>query len=469
MSSIREVVSSGCCVGCGGCSVATKNAIVLQRNDYGYFSANLNGATETDLAAASKVCPFSLEAENESVLGTGLFAEKMPTHDSRIGYYNALYAGRVSDEEVVKNFSSGGLTSWVVSQLLLKNEIDAVIHVGEIAGKIGGLFEYVVSDSLEQLYGRTKSRYYSVSFADVVNSIRGDGKRYAFVGVPCYVKAVRLVCQADAEIKEQIPYSLALVCGHMKSAAFAELLAWQIEISPEDLTGFDFRVKDPSSSSNNYRVEAHGAKGGAKSGRSNSLYGSNWGHAFFQLKSCDYCDDVMGELADASFGDAWLPKYESNWRGTNVLVCRNDTIKQLLLDGKASGGIVLDVLNESDVVASQAGNYRHRWDGLSVRLSDASKKGEWVPVKRIKAGERNVSLLRKGIVRLRQRLASESHAAFQEAKRRNDLGYFMRTMTPLTDRMAFYGRLGRSLSRDFLIKKLFNPVFYIKKIMSKLA
>jgi coenzyme F420 hydrogenase subunit beta len=250
----------------------------------------------------------------------------------------------------------------------------------------------------------------------------------------------------------------------MKSAAFAELLAWQTQIAPDDLSRIDFRVKDPNKTANHYAVTAQSTDGQTRTATSASLYGSNWGHAFFQLKACDYCDDVMGELADASFGDAWLPKYESNWRGTNVVVCRNETVRQLLLEGRASGELVLDALDESEVARSQAGNYRHRWDGLSVRLKDARRKGEWAPKKRIQPGERKVSMLRVAIVRLRQQLAAKSHIAFLEAKQRRDLGHFNKTMQPLTKRMSLYSTLARMNNRDFVFNKLLNPVFYLRKL-----
>jgi coenzyme F420 hydrogenase subunit beta len=189
MSSIRNVGSSGICVGCGGCSVATNGAVTLGINEHGYFSVDLSSAGADELALASRVCPFADEAENETQLGRELYAGNENRHDVRIGYYNALFAGRVNtDDDNIRSFSSGGLTSWVNASLLASGAVDGVIHVSENPGRPGSLFEYVVSENLDQLYARTKSRYHAVCFADVVAAIRGNGKRYAFVGVPCFVK-----------------------------------------------------------------------------------------------------------------------------------------------------------------------------------------------------------------------------------------------------------------------------------------
>src|SRR3546814_14393552 len=86
-----------------------------------------------------------------------------------------------------------------------------------------------------------------------LSSIAGDGKRYAFVGVPCFVKAISLLMRQDARLAEQIRFRDGLVCGHLKSAAFAECLSWQTGVTPEELAAVDFRVKDPDPPATRYR------------------------------------------------------------------------------------------------------------------------------------------------------------------------------------------------------------------------
>jgi len=459
MSALHAVIDSGVCVGCGACKVVAGDAISIGRNKFGYVSAAVKDHGSALLASAGRVCPFSDDALNEDDVGEVLFSHKDFKRDRRIGYYQALFAGRVSDDKDLISRSSGGLTTWVLMSLYSSGEIDGVIHVGGSASDSGDLFCYAVSENLSEISGRTKSRYYSVNLDEAINGVRGNGKRYAFVGVPCFVKSVRLLCESDLVLKSQIKFCLALVCGHMKSSAFAELFAWQVGVRPSSLKSFDFRVKDSSRGANDYSVEAVSVDGVVRKGSTRNLYGSNWGHAFFQLKACDYCDDVMGELADASFGDAWLPKYEADWRGTNILISRNSIISTLLEKASADGEIFLDPLSEVDVVASQGGNYRHRWDGLSVRLEDARRTGGWVPRKRISAGSRRVSYIRKAVVRLRQRLAFHSHEAFYMAKVKGDLSLFMTVMRPLTDRMDMYSRLMRMASFRFWVERLgrFRP------------
>jgi coenzyme F420-reducing hydrogenase beta subunit len=255
--------------------------------------------------------------------------------------------------------------------------------------------------------------------------------------VPCFVKAIRLISAQDPELGEQIRYTVGLVCGHLKSARFAELLAWQVGISPSRLAAVDFRVKCEEGGANNYKFSARAKNETAwRSIRSSMLYGGNWGQAFFQLPACEFCDDIFAETADIAFGDAWIPKYTLDWRGNNILVCRNPDIRALLDSGVACASICLEPLSEEDAASSQAGNLRHRWDGLSVRLLDALHRGDRVPHKRIQPGERRVSFLRKCIIRIRRQSAIQSHRAYAEARLANNLSIFTR-------RMEFYTSLLR--------------------------
>src|SRR5690606_26704947 len=147
--------------------------------------------------------------------------------DKRIGYYRHVYAGHVSEPGYRENGSSGGLVSWVLSRLLAGGQIDGVIHVGE-TGENGNMFEYRISWSVEELASNAKSRYYPVHMDEVLKSALSSGKRFAFVGVPCFVKSVRLLAERDEDVSQCIKYCIAIFCGHFKTKAFAEMIGWQL-------------------------------------------------------------------------------------------------------------------------------------------------------------------------------------------------------------------------------------------------
>lgn len=450
---IAKVVTGGYCVGCGACAVAAPQVVSIQRNAFGYTQAVVTQTSESGMLAASSVCPFSSMAKDEDSLANTRFSD-CTSYDARVGRYDSLGAGRVLDENQVVRSSSGGLTTWLLVKLMEMGQIDGVIHFGQAASS-SELFAFCVSRSVPEIRNRTKSQYYSGDFSDAVSSIRGDGRRYAFVGVPCYVKAARLLAANDPVLAEQLVFFLGLVCGHMKSAAFAELLAWQVGVPPSDLTAVDFRVKNQSADAAGYKFHAKGIRPNEQGTEvTRSLVGGNWGHALFQLKACDFCDDIFAETADACLGDAWIPRYVSDWRGTNVVVSRNKLLTEQLLAGCQNGEIFFECLSADDICQSQDGNFRHRWDGLSVRLEKAVRQGSWIPKKRIKPGSRKVTFLRRALVYTRQRMASESHEAFLLAKRKQSIDVFYDFFSPYARRMRLLYRLMNFESGD-KIKKAF--------------
>lgn len=468
--SIQRVVAEGFCVGCGACRASSQGATNMTENAYGLFVPDLSRLSQSQLADADLVCPFSNASANEDVVGKELFEGQGGQHDVRLGHYQSLHAGRILAEDRIENSSSGGLTTWLAAELIRTGEVDGVIHVGENRSSSSRLFDYSYSESVAEIWSKTKSRYYTVEFSEVLLKIRGNGRRYLFIGLPCFVKAIRLLCRTDAEIKTQIPYCFALVCGHLKTPAFAELLAWQLGTPPNALQRFDFRVKDSSKPASKYAVGAwQGAQPSPTVKSAHELYGSNWGHAFFQLKACDACDDVMGELADATLGDAWLPQYEAEWRGTNIVISRSPLLTKLLRQGQQNASIFLENISEADVVASQDGNYRHRWDGLSLRALDAKRKGVWFPNKRIAPGSRRVDFFRAQIIRLRQKISSKSHLAFLEAKQGGNLDDFLRQLRPLTDKMREIQNWAYRLNRERLVKIVTRPDLVLKKLITLIS
>lgn len=445
-----EVVENGFCVGCGACRVATRGAIQIDRDKFGIRQA-VPIVDDALVDVAASVCPFSENSGSESEIAKASFAKySYPTH-SVLGHYGFTGAGRVLDDKDIVGSSSGGLTSWLLSRMLAENLIDGVLHVGRTDDSDSGIFEYKVSYSLAELKDRRKSQYYSCQFSDVILSVLGSGKRFAVVGVPCFITAARLLARADAEVSKVLSFFVGIVCGHLKSASFAELMAWQVGVPPEKLAVVDFRIKDEHRSSNKYLFGATDLDGYSPTPKvASELLGGNWGHALFQLKACDFCDDIFAETADIVFGDAWIPKYEKDWRGTNVVVCRNPVLQELIIGGHASGELLLDTLPVEDVVRSQAGNLRHRWDGLAVRSADDLAQGKKIPRKRILPGSRPTSFVRRLIVRLRRRISERSHPLFLEAKKRRSLVYFFEGMKFYLISMKILGRIEHSRFFRFL-------------------
>jgi coenzyme F420-reducing hydrogenase beta subunit len=390
-------------------------------------------------SAADAVCPFSPYARDETWLGKEIHGAA-PNHHPKIGHYTGIHVGAAVQGRFRAAGSSGGMTNWLLSRLIETGEIDAAVGVGEAHDNNGGpLFEYQLATTADAVKRFAKSKYYPVQLSQVIQAIRERPGRYAIVGVPCFAKAIRNLCEQDPLLKERISYVFAIVCGHMKTSGFAESLAWQVGVAPEQLRHIDFRVKVPGASANRYAIEARGETGSGLAGSSQvfDMQGTDWGLGYFKLKACDYCDDIAGETADITLGDAWLSPEIKDWRGNNIMVVRHPRIARLLAQANAEGDIAIRDVSASDFIHSQAANYRHRHDGLAYRLWLQDQQNRWRPSKRIQADGASLPPRRQQLMKLRAALAEKSQAAFLTAKNAGSMRGFTLEMAPLVLRYQF--------------------------------
>ena len=438
---LATVVASGCCVGCGTCA-AFEPRIKIELNHFGQYVAACDAGDQALSPIAARVCPFADGNPDENDIARELFGNAIP-FDPHIGCYLATYAGWVTESDFREKGSSGGLASWLLVELLNRGYIDQVIHVGPVPSPLPGdpLFRFTISSSPAEVRANAKSRYYPVEMSKVITHMLHRQGRYAVVGVPCFIKALHLACRQAPTLKERMIFTIGIVCGHLKSTAFAEMFAWQCGIAPSELRGIDFRTKLTGRPASEYAVSVVGERTGhriASTKSTSELFGSNWGYGFFKYKACDFCDDVVAETADISIGDAWLPEYEVVSAGTNIVIVRDRTLESLLSGAAAKGRLNLDHLPVERIVTSQDAGLRHRREGLAYRCYLEDKAGGWHPRKRVAACARHLSALQRRIFECRRDIAAESHAIFHTAKRNGNFQEFLDRMKPL---LAIYGSL----------------------------
>lgn len=453
---LRDVVSGDYCIGCGACSVL-EPAIKIGFDEHRKYVAFLPDQP-IDEQAISRVCPFAADSASEDELAAAFLDGEM-TPDSHLGPHLATHAGWALESDFRTRGSSGGLVSWLLAKLLDSSAVDSVVHVlPDRQPGTEALFSYGLSVTTEQVRIGAKSRYYPVEMSGVLKEVLARPGKYVVVGIPCFIKAVRLLQRNNPVLRDRIKFTVGIVCGHLKSAAYADMFALSCGVPPKSMATLDFRAKIPGVPANKYSVEIEFSRDGAPQRVTKTvanMFGTNWGHGFFKYKACDFCDDVLGETADVSFGDAWLPDFETDHRGTNVVIVRNRFIQELLILGRQAGAVHLEDLSRSDVIRSQDAGFRHRRDGLAYRLHLADQAGVWRPRKRIEPGHLHLSGKQRRQFAARMELSRMSHVAFARAIAAGDMQLFQRTMAPLVEsyeqiRMSWKKRVRRATRRILL-------------------
>lgn len=379
---IDLVVKNDLCIGCGLCTYnCPSKALEMKWNEYGFLTPVLSGSCDNDGSCLS-VCPFNPfpaeEVKTEDELAN-IFLNKAPNYHPKIGKYFGLYAGYSSEFRM--SSSSGGIATYVLTQLLEQKIVDYVFSVKESSNP-DSHYEYAISKTKDELIVGSKTRYYPVTLATVFSEIDKIDGSIAIVGVGCFIKGIRLAQHSNPELKRKIKFILGIICGGVKSRFFTEYLSNKAGIPTDLYYKPEFRIKDIKSTAGDYSFGCYNKNTNEFKSIKMCTVGDMWGTGLFKNNACDFCDDVTTELADISLGDAWFKPYVKDGFGTNVLVTRSAIAENIISQGIDSSNLILDKLKEIVFLSSQQGSYNHRHNGLKYRIKKRKEKGYSLPPKR---------------------------------------------------------------------------------------
>ncbi|WP_430974581.1 Coenzyme F420 hydrogenase/dehydrogenase, beta subunit C-terminal domain [Sunxiuqinia rutila] len=366
---IKTVVSNDLCIGCGLCVYKCPNkALEMKWNEYGFLTPTLSGNCDTTGNCVS-VCPFNPCPDDEvktEIEIAEIFLKASPSYHPKIGKYHGIYAGYSKQYRLTS--SSGGIATYVFTELLNKGIVDYIFSVKE-SNQSGVHYEYSISSSKEELLHASKTKYFPVTLGNVMPKINELNGKVAIVGVACFIKAIRLAQHKEPQLKEKIPFLVGIICGGVKSRFFTEYLASKTGVLTENIDKPQFRIKDFKSTAGDYSFGCINKKDSKEHTIKMRTVGDMWGTGMFKANACDFCDDVTTELADISLGDAWLRPYDQDGLGTNIIITRSKLAEQLIRNGKEKAELSVESLPLQLALKSQQGSYNHRHLGLGYRIN----------------------------------------------------------------------------------------------------
>lgn len=457
----EKVIKNDYCIGCGSCASIDNSPFKIIYNQYGNVVAVPKNESDLDISTINvlKICPFSNQAKNEDKLSAE-FLKDTDKEDKNIGRYIKCYAGYSLSGKFREKGSSGGIIKWLASKLLKSKHIDYFIQLSSNDGNSPEepLFRYQVFSKAEDIINGSKSSYYPVSLVDMVTHIKENQGQYAITGVPCFIKALRLLSDEDSVLRERLKFTFGIICGGMKSANQSKMIGWQLGVHPDNLIRIDFRRKYSNRPADQKIYQVWSSVDNRERYKDvNKIYGSDYGAGFFKPKACDYCDDVVSELADISVGDAWLNQFTYDPKGTSLIITRNPVLNEILTLGFNDNEIYLTDLSANDAYNAQAGGFRHRRQGLSYRLQKRKVNNEWYPNKRVLPGEFNLDDRRKNIYDLREEISERSHISFLNALHKNDINVFYSEMKDVFDK---YRKLNEVSRIRIFLRRIKRIIYY---------
>lgn len=285
---VSLLVKNDLCSGCGFCSaLCPYEAINLIMDDRGFLTPYVfDKCTKCSLCLG--ICPQYL-------------LKKSPINICCAHEYHSLnhvIFGRSNNISLRFKASSGGLVTSLLLYAFNEGLIDAaVVTVMDPQNPL--LAKAIVATSKEQLLDAMGSKYTQVDMADALRRLRTFNGRYAFVGLPCHIKALQKSLRLFPSLDSKILFTIGLFCGGLPSIFATKYILKNFGIDLKLVKKISYRgwgwpgyMKIETVSGKNIYIPY--------------LRYSRLGYwPSFYRKICVLCSDPFAEYADISVGDPW--------------------------------------------------------------------------------------------------------------------------------------------------------------------
>ena len=381
-NTIAQIVKDGLCTGCGTCiALCPEEAIKLTINKKkGIYIPELNEEKCNNCSICYKICPGH-EVDFKQ-LNLEIFRKE--PEDVLIGNYINCYIGHSTDYDIRYNSSSGGLVTALLIFALEEGMIDGAL-VTRMKRDNPLEPEPFIARIKEEIIEASKSKYCpvpaNVALKEILES--EDSERFAVVGLPCHIHGIRKAEQINKKLKEKIVLHIGIFCNHAPNFWGTKLLLQKLKVREDEVIKLDYRGEGRPGS----------MKISQKSGELELLpdYWSFVGAYFFYPTRCLMCSDGICELADISFGDAWLPELSDDKIGKSMIISKSEIGEKILQAMKLKNEIELNKVNAKKVIQSQAGMLYFKKKSLNAR----SKLFKVVPKYNIQS---NLNLLEPDVI-----------------------------------------------------------------------
>jgi len=358
---IHSVVINQMCTGCGTCvGLCPVSAIEMFRDDSkGVFTAKLDSNKCTKCGICYQSCPG--HSVDYSELNHKIFGKE--PEDVLVGEYLNCYVGHTTDHNIRYNSASGGLVTALLLFALDEGFID-----GALVTKMNSnnpLEPYTfIAKTRDELISASKSKYCPVPANVALKEISKSNGKFAVVGVPCHLHGIRKAEMNNGKLKEKIALHMGLFCSHTPNLWGTIVLLKRLGIRKEEVINIDYRGEGWPGYMNIYLKN-----GDIRRLKSNDVWGF-MGLDFFTPRRCLMCSDILNELADISFGDAWLSKQLIDDKiGASIILSRTKIGEQLLQAAMSKNIVELKPATAYDVKLSQLDIIHFKKKCLKARLN----------------------------------------------------------------------------------------------------
>ncbi len=366
---LARVARGQLCTGCGLCAAIAPN-IAMTMQPPGYLRPRASGpVSAAEDAAIAAACPGLIVDERGSTA---------PVDDMLWGPSFFTGTGHATDAALRHQASSGGVISGLLVHALASGLVDFVVQTGADPADPTGNRTHVSTDAAA-VFAAAGSRYApSAPLAGLEEWLARPG-RFAFVGKPCDVTALRQRAARDPRIAARVPLMLAFFCAGIPSAAGTARILDRLGVARGDVAAFRYRGDGWPGYATATRHDGS---------RERMSYADSWGDILSKEVQfrCKICPDAIGNMADVACADAWYgdergyPSFEEQ-DGRSLVIARTRAGAALLEAAVAAGRLVTTPLAMAEIAKMQPAQARRKRQILS-RLGALAVAGRPVPTYR---------------------------------------------------------------------------------------
>ncbi len=315
MKSISHVVGAGLCLQCGVCESTCPHGVIRMawHENQGWLPVvNVEHCTE---------CGYCLQAcPGIGVDFAGLSDAFIDgsTHDVLLGRFTSCHVGYAQDRDVRWQAASGGIVTALLLAALESGRIDGAI-VTRMDPDFPCRAQTYLAQKRQGILGAAGSKYCTAPVGASLRQLLERDGTFAVVGLPCHIHALRKLQTLQPRYQKKVLFSIGLFCArNFLPGALRTLLA-KHGVSTADVTSIRYRGDGWPG-----WFQAGTIKGDTLRVALPTYYNDRF--ISFKMPRCMLCTDAVGELADISCGDAWLPQYTANDSlGTSIVITRTAT------------------------------------------------------------------------------------------------------------------------------------------------
>lgn len=337
---VIDVVKKDLCTGCGTCvGICPTNNLEMFYNPKNGIEYPVDSGKCISCNKCITVCPGQkvdyMQLNDRFINGT--------KNDVLIGNYINCYQGRSTNSYINNRSTSGGLITSLLIYCLETGFCDGVI-VTKI-GDNGIHAKSIIAKTKEEVMKCVGSKYSPVSVNTLIKNILSNEEKYIFVGLPCHIHGIRKTELINEDLRKKIVLHIGLFCSHTVNMLGTLNSLKRMNVDPINCQRIIYRSK-------NWPGYFSVTTDSGEMTMPHSPFFNQFKY-YYVPRRCLLCVDATSEIADLSFGDAWLPKKIVEEKGESLVISRTTIGDNLIREVAMAGHLKLFFSDKNAIIKSQ--------------------------------------------------------------------------------------------------------------------